>query len=274
MTTVYDRLGLDLDTALFGEAANLSSAAANSLIFIADNTPPMPQWQKNDLIAGGTTPIVRTTYFENPLSANLANISASALSIFNTATIVLDADMTNAANALVTEVNSFISHTDNISGVSIVTSANVPSYDTASALGQQIMMILAKTDGNTSVKNTAPILGSFTSLFIQNDLIANSIKLHAYAGEYANSIINDGMGGYSSGLGPEETANIKNYVLSTSNLMYDRETFDKDYYVNAKQVVQDFSFLQQFNNMGGTNTYLTTNMIGTPYLANNLTSNS
>lgn len=276
MTTVYDRLGLDLDTALFGEAANLSSAAANSLIFIADNTPPMPEWQKNDLATAAEAPIVRTTYFQNPMAANLANMLASAQTIYNTAYSASDTSMMFASSDLMIKINIFNQHTDNISGVTLVNDANTPSYDMASALGQQIMMILAKTDGNTSVKNTVPILGSFSSLFVADQIRSNTTQLYTYATEYAGSLTmnNPEVGGYYINLSPAEISNIITYIANTSNLMNTRSSFDKNYYVNAKQVVQDFSFLQQFNNMGGTNTYLTTNMIGTPYLANNLTSNS
>ena len=274
MTTVYERLGLDLDTALFGAAANLSSEAANSLIFIADNTPPMPQWQKDAVTNGGEVPIVRTSYFQNPMANSLANISASALSIYNTAEFCNDYATSAIASGLLVNANTFTQHTNNISGVSLVTDANVPSYDMASAVGQQIMMILAKVDGNTSVTNTAPILGSFSSLFVANSIQSNANVLYVYAGEYANSLISDGEGGYYSAMGPEILANMRSYMSNTSSTMNTRETFDKDYYVNVRQIIQDYSFMQQFNTMGGTNTYLTTNIIGTKELANNLTSNS
>ena len=276
MTTLYERLNLDLDTALFGAAANLSSDAANSLIFIADNTPPMPQWQKDAVTNGGEVPIVRTTYFQNPMANSLANISASALSIYNTAELLGDTSTSYLASGLMVNANTFTQHTNNISGVSIVTDANVPSYDLASAVGQQIMMILAKVDGNTSVQNTSPILGSFTSLFISDDIQANANALYFFATEYSSSVTGGGESGpaYVSTLDPSELSNIRNYIANTSSSMNTRETFDKDYYVNVRQIIQDYSFMQQFNNMGGTNTYLTTNMIGTPELANNLTSNS
>ena len=274
MTTIYDRLNLDIDTAIFGAAANLSPEAANSLTFIADNTPPMPQWQINDLANAAETPIVRTTYFQNPMAANLANMLASAQTIYTTAAVAADGPVMTSSSDLIIKINDFYKHTDNISGVITVNDANTPSYDMASAVGQQIMMILAKTDGNTSVKNTAPILGSFTSLFVTSEIKTNTIQMFAYAGEYANSLISDGMGGYYSGLGPQETNNIINYMDSTAALMNTRSSFDKDYYMNARQIIQDFSYLQQFNSMGGTNTYLTTNIVGTPTLANNLTANS
>lgn len=271
MTTVYDRLGLDLDTALFGAAANLSPEAANSLMFIADNTPPMPDWQVNALSNGATTPIVRADYFQNPMSANLANIFISAQTIYTTAATAADASAMYVANNLIIKIEDFSKHTDNISGVTLAMDANVPAYDTASAVGQQIMMILAKTDGNTSVQNTAPILGSFTSLFVTSEIQSNTIQLYTYAHEYANSLISDGMGGYYSVM---DTSNMLSYMVNTANFMNTRTYFDRDYYVNAKQVVQDYSFLQQFNTMGGTNTYLVTNIVGTPELANNLTANT
>ena len=202
------------------------------------------------------------------------SISASALSIYNTAELVADGAMSAIASGLMVNANNFTKHTNNISGVCLVTDANVPSYDMASAVGQQIMMILAKVDGNTSVKNTAPILGSFSSLFISNTGQENANVLYFYAGEYANSLISNGAGGYDSVLSSSEISNIKSYMANTSSNMNTRETFDKDYYVNVRQIIQDYSFMQQFNTMGGTNTYLTTNIIGTKELANNLTSNS
>jgi hypothetical protein len=142
-------------------------------------------------------------------------------------------------------------------------------------MGQLNMMTLAKTDG---VTDTSPILGSFTSLFIGDILTANTIKLTYYANEYANSITmttdpDTGNTSYSSNLPNSEIIIIQNYVTSTTNVLYNQRTQDWTFYQNSIQVSQDMNFLQQFNNMGGTMTYLVDNVVGTPSLVSKLASN-
>ncbi len=268
MTTIYDRLNITFTN--FGEASNLSPGAANSLTFIAENTPPMADWQKSDLANGN---IQKTNYFQNPMASNVSTITANTTIIINSGNLVGDTEMVSIGQALNAELQLYKKHTDNISGVTIVNSPNVPAYDTASSVGQQIMMILAKTDGMVSVQNTAPILGAFTSLFIRDEMKANNEKIAYYANIYFSNTQPYGEG-YTNLLPPEEIANIKSYLQNTTSQLYTRRTGDVEFYVNAVQVMQDYGYMQQFSNAGGTNTYLMKNVVGTPRLANNLNSGS
>lgn len=268
MTTVYQRLNITFTN--FGEASNLSPGAANSLAFIAENTPPMSDWQKTDLANGN---IQKTDYFQNPMAGNVVSITANTNIIIDTGNLLSDFEMASIGHALNDELILYKKHTDNISGVTIVNSANVPAYDTASSVGQQLMMILAKTDGMDSLQNTSPILGSFTSLFIRDEMKANTEKIAYYANIYSTNTTFDGAT-YICALPAQEILNIKNYLTNTRIQIYTRRTQDEAFYVNAVQVMQDYGYMQQFSNAGGTNTYLMKNVVGTQRLANNLNSNT
>jgi len=263
--SVYDRLQLTFDTTRFGTAQTLSNTAANTLNLVANNTAQLNSWQTTDLESG---PVVRTNYFQNPTAGNVASMMVSATSLFTSSNTANDFVTAALAVNLNIELNNFLSHTNNISGVTLSTSAGIPSLGSASSMGQLNMMTLAKTDG---VSNTAPILGSFTSLFIPDILQANTIQLTYYANEYANSISLTGNT-YTSNLANSEIANIQSYITSTTNVLYNQRMQDWTFYQNSVQVSQDVSFLQQFNNMGGTMTYLVQNVVGTPSLLTKLAS--
>ena len=263
--TIYSRLGLNFDTTRFGSAQTLAPSASNTLNLIA-NTAPLKPWQTTDLSAG---PVVRTNYFQNPTAGNVASMLISSNSLYYSANSANDSVTQALASSLTIELNNFKSHTDNISGVTVSNSQGIPSLNSAQNIGQLNMMTLSKTDG---VSNTAPILGSFTSLFIPDILTANTIKLTYYANEYANSVGANISGYITSNLAPSEITNIQNYLLSTTNVLYNQRMQDWTFYQNSIQVSQDASFLQSFNNMGGTMSYLVNNLVGTPSLVTKINS--
>jgi len=263
--TIYSRLGLNFDTTRFGSAQTLAPSASNTLNLIA-NTAPLKPWQTTDLSAG---PVVRTNYFQNPTAGNVASMLISSNSLYYSANSANDSVTQALASSLTIELNNFKSHTDNISGVTVSNSQGIPSLNSAQNIGQLNMMTLSKTDG---VSNTAPILGSFTSLFIPDILTANTIKLTYYANEYANSVGANISGYITSNLAPSEITNIQNYLLSTTNVLYNQRMQDWTFYQNSIQVSQDASFLQSFNNMGVTMSYLVNNLVGTPSLVTKINS--
>ena len=61
---------------------------------------------------------------------------------------------------------------------------------------------------------------------------------------------------------------------STANVLIERVTHDWNFFRNTVQVTQDSAFLQQFTNMGGTQSYLVKNLIGTPSLVEKLSANT
>jgi hypothetical protein len=270
MSTVFDRLGYNFETSRFGEAAVLQPAAANTLNVIVQNTPGFPQWQKNDLINNNVS---TAGYFKNPTTSLNTTIFNAANLIYTSANTALP-DLALAASNLIIAINNFQSHTDNISGVTLVQDIGIPSYDTASGIGQLNMMNISKTDGVPS--DTVGILGSFTSLFIDDILTANGIQLTTYANEVANSItitMDEEMGNTaSSNLSPTEITIITNYTNSTANVLINRRTSDWSFYQNSRKLAQDCGRLAQFNSMGITNTYLVNNVIGTDELKQKLNS--
>ena len=270
--SVYERLGLNFDTNRFGEAQTLPQTAANTLNLVASNIP-LTDWQKTQLQSG---PINREDYFQNPTGANVASMLISANILFISANTANDYPTMNASANLTIELNNFHSHTDNISGITVSSYPGAPSLGSAQSIGQLNMMTMAGTDGAT---NTAPILGSFTSLFIPDILHANTVQLNYYANEYANSITmnTDPMTGdttNSPNLPPDEIANIQNYIISTTNVLYNQRMQDWNFYQNSLQVNKDDAFLQQFNNMGSTMTYLVKNVVGTANLNSKLASSN
>lgn len=283
MGTVFDRFGYNFDSSKFGDAATLSSSAANTLNLVANNTPKYAQWQIDDLESGSP---VRTDYFKNPTNTNTASMLVSSGNIKITANTIMNANTDNVVGGgittggifvstdqmaaaarlysssgnLIIELNAFKKHTDNISGVTVVTSTDFPSYENAAGIGQMNMMTLTKTDG--CPQNTVPILGSFTSLFISPELTANDQTLIVYNSEFnVNS-------------NATFIQTISNYSNTTTTIMSDRRNNDWTYFRNSYQVMKDVGFLQQFTNMGGTQSYLVKNLIGTTSLVEKLSANT
>ena len=270
---IYTRLGLNFPTEKFGEAETLTSGAANTINLITNNTPKFEDWQIADVQAGSPA---RSTYFKNPYTSNLTSMNVSIASIKVSANLANLSNVFTAANNFTLAIGSFHYHTNNVSGLNVVSDPSCPSYDTASGYGQMNMMNLTKTDGKQS--NTSSILGSFTSLFIKDEIQANTNQFIYYGAELANSLVivvgNDGMGNpttnISSNLSSSEISNIVSYINSTTSQLNTRTSHDKTFYQNSVEVTQDIAFIQQFNNLGNTQKYLLNNIIGTNYLVTNL----
>jgi hypothetical protein len=276
--TIFDRYQLNFDTTRFGDAQDLSSNASNTINLIANNSGAIQPWQQNCIASGA---VVRSDYFQNPTTANIssmlvstANIAINSLAIANSNTIF--ANVFSYADNLIVSLNSFQSHTDNICGLNIVSDATVPSYDTAFVLGQMSMFNLAKCDEPQT--NTSIMLGCFTSLFIPDILKSNTIQLEYYNTELSNSIVitTDEFGNtiYYSTLSASQISNLENYLISTASVLDTRRSEDWTFYQNSLQIAKDVAFMQQFSSMGGTQSYLVNNIIGTPALTANLTSNT
>lgn len=275
--TIFNRYQLNFDTSRFGDADNLSPNASNTINLIASSSGTIYPWQANCIASG---PIVRSDYLQNPTTINtnsmlvsVANIAINSLAVSNAnaqfATVFAN------ANNLIISLNSFQSHTDNISGLNIVTSPDVPSYDYSFNTGQISLINLAKF--NEPQPNTDIILGSFTSLFIPDILKANDEQLQIFNTQLSNSIVTgtDEYGNtyYYSTLTGSQIANLENYISSTTTVLNTRRTQDWNFHQNSMQILEDEAFIQQFSNLGGTQSYLLNNIIGTPNLVANLTSN-
>lgn len=263
MSSVFSRLDYTFDTAKFGDAQYLTPQAEAYL-----NAAPleMPNWVKSDL-ANGT--IQTSSYYVNPaqnvctyLTANATNLlnltNVDVVNVFITTSAADSANLVIAnLQSLLIEIPKFKSHTDNVSGV-VAESSNtdiIPNYDAATRVGNHLLSIVNSTDG---VTNTTPMLGSMTSLFIIDDLVANSI---VFLNDY-NTVNNSFMANGTSNISSSTLNVISQHVEYVNHLINVRRTEDWNFYSNAVVIVDDYMKLFKLNNIGGTQTYLVNNLIG------------
>jgi hypothetical protein len=263
MTSLFGKLGFNFDTNEFGDGQYLSPQA-NAFL----NAAPMrvDSWMQSDIANGN---IQMTNYYKNPLANDCISLLSNTNGIFTIAnTIQFSFAQANAiylaesANTLLIELEQFKSHTDNISGVVTMTSNTdtIPSLDTATAIGNQLLRILSTTD---NIKNTTPMLGSMTSLFIGEEVNSNVIII---ASDFItlNNAISPVNGNCTLSVTQVETINTHINILS--NYINYRRTSDWNFYTNAYVIVSDTMKLTSFNTIGNTQNYLINNLIGTDKL--------
>ena len=272
--TIFGRLNFSYDTSKFGSGFYVSQNASNSL-----NTFPsdVQNWQKQE-IANGTISI--SNYFKNPVATISNGISANTTLIknfcLNNTLVTFPSNfaeaqnLANTANNLLIQILDFKSHTDNMSRLTVSTSnteavvdtANIPNYDIAMSQGQELVRLLYQTE---SVQNTSPILGCFTSLFINTELTSNnSIVSNDYI------LLTNSYNGSTSNISNSAMITIRNHLETVNTLMYTRRTSDWDFFKKQKQILDDYYFVSRFNSVGNTESYLIKNYIGTDFLKNNL----
>jgi len=144
-------------------------------------------------------------------------------------------------------------------------------YETAMGLGDRLLRITNKTD---QVDNTSPVLGMMTSLFIGPELTSNCNILYSdrLALNASLTTVQIGLNPpiIRSTLSPSRIATIVTDITTTNDMVYTRRNHDWNMFQKGTDVVADYSFLNQFNLMGNTKTYLVNNYIGTSYLTEQL----
>jgi hypothetical protein len=263
MTSLFDKLGYNFDSSRFGDAQYLSPQA-NAFL----NAAPMriDPWMQSDIANGN---IMMTNYYKNPL-ANVCNtlISNTTSIVVFANTVPFDFAQANAnglfesANTLLIEIQEFKNHTDNLSGVVTMTSNTdtIPSLDTATTIGNQLLRILSTTD---NIKNTTPMLGSMTSLYVSSELESNNtiIASDFITLNNAVSIVNG-----NCYLSPAQVDTINNHVNILKDFIYLRRTSDWSFFTNATIIVTDTMKLTSFNLIGNTQNNLIYSLIGTDRL--------
>jgi hypothetical protein len=266
MSGIFEKLGFNFDTSKFGDAQYLAPTTKAYL-----NAAPLSvsSWMESDL-ANGT--IEMTNYYQNPaanvctyLTSNTNSIVSVVNSIINVSPgFTSGANAANAANTLlvasanlIVQIAEFKKHTDNVSGVTAITSNSdtIPGLDSSTNVGNFTLKILNSTD---AIENTTPLLGCMTSLFIVDDLLANNLTI---VSDY--STINSGMTSDSMNL-------IISHVNTVNSLMYLRRTSDWNFFANSYILLNDYIKVNKFSNLGNTQTYLINNLIGTDRLKQNL----
>ena len=179
-TGVYATLGYNFDDPN-GNVPALSTSALEHL-----NTMPVfiTTWQAEDIRnnnVGG--------YYQNPLATDLINLANTSLTISDLSDANGLSNLRSISVNLADTANVFIEHTNRLTGITpFVGSDQVNPYlDQAISYGKTALYITNQTD---SIKNTSPIMGSFTSLLIGEQITANLNTIIAFAEEIDDSIIN------------------------------------------------------------------------------------
>ena len=278
---VFARLGYNFDdpNETIQVFSDKTKAQLNAVPALLDS------WAGKDLATSNVS-----GYYKNPLATDVQTISNSANSIVSLVTAAngllgLTGTITtlfaNIANTnLATVCQSYKLHTDRLSGVrnfdddvgantsAIYTS---PYKDPAIGYGKSAMYIVNQTDG---IVNTAPILGSFTSLFVGPQINANSSIISTYYNiiNYSITVTTDGGGNtiHTSNLSQTVVTTIDSQLANTTIFLANRENHDKNYYANLKVVSEDYQELRKLQNLGESESTLIEDFIGTDKLLSRL----
>jgi hypothetical protein len=276
MSGIFARLGFD-----YTDSNNII-ALSNTVTSYLNTVPKfLEPWQEADIAnnaVGG--------YFKNPVS-NVANsiITVSGLIASNTFNVngtsgatstlldqiyVLSANLASANGA----TDLFIKHTNKVSGVTplgaVEEDAIYPYYVTAMSTGQSVMYLTNQSDG---IQNNAPIMGSFTSLFIDANLSSLVVTAQTYPQIIKNSITIT-VGGIfpntynilTSNLSESTLQTIYSNVTTIDSVLSTRTNHDINYFRNANIVLDEMDSLLIFTGMGETAEKLVDEFIGTPKL--------
>ena len=160
-----------------------------------------------------------------------------------------------------------LSHTNNVSGVNDVSNGgdtvnDFPYQDTASGVGRFLIYITHQSDG---VLNSSPIIGSMTSLFINDDLVSNGTIVYNDRLTINSSVVSGNVT-----LSNAAIYEIVSHLQTANSYIGNRKNSDIQFYRNGRAVLSDFSALNKFNNMGETNKKLYLNYIGSDKLVTRL----
>jgi hypothetical protein len=238
--------------------------------FLNTNPIKVSAWAANDLSNGAIT---RTDYFQNPVSSIITSISSNVNSIITlctndpvnnyplaTSTVL---NLANSSNNLITQLNLFLDHTNRISGVSAsavdtTTGGLKPNYQACIGTGGILLTLLAATD---NVRTAEPMLNHFTSLYIEDELSANSWNI-------GNSKVS--LQTVPSSLNSSQVEAM-NVIINTANtLIYQRRTGDENYFYTSQQIINEYQLLNSLQNSGSTERNLIKNKIGTTKLKNSI----
>lgn len=262
---------LQFDSAFQGD--NVTPMSDNVIKHMDAMPQMLNEWQKTDVGNSDTS-----GYLQNPVgtvSTNIWNVANNIISVTGLASSNITQVLT-AATTLSTAANTFMQHTNRMSGAfgADPNDPTLPTYRTAIGAGKLISYIVYQSDG---VQNNAPMIGSFTSIYSGDNLATYYSTIQNYASQVQNSIIatTDPITfeiTYTSNLSQSTANTMASNLSNTASFMNTRRTADVTFYNNSQSVISDYNNVRQFSNMGATETDLTNNLIGTTKLTSRLNS--
>jgi hypothetical protein len=231
------------------------------------NTMPafIESWQAQDIAnndVGG--------YFKNPVNAYVNTIITYSAGIRNNANAAIAANsvisgldnVVNIANSLATTANAFLAHTNRISGVTPYSGQDdtIPYYDTAMNLGKSAIYVMNQTD---SIINSAPIMGSFTSILVDKQVYANANTITVDSATLATVIA-------ANTANASAISQIQTDLTNINSHLSGRQSNDYTFYTNLKSFMANYNDTKKFSNMGETQNFLIENYIGSTKLLTRL----
>jgi hypothetical protein len=254
---------------------NVKTFSANTQNQLTQFPAIIKSWQAQDIASSSVG-----GYFQNPVAtatntiitnSNLIYIAANNASNTNSSTQFANQGgvfmaMANAASLLYSTSSGFLTHTNKCSGVtspSGQSDTNInPYYTFATAYGKQVMYITNQTDG---IINSAPILGSLTSILIAPQVSANATTI-------SNDYITLSNGISGNNISNAQITQITTDLTNINNYLSGRQAADVTFYQNMLALVNNYNITKQFTNMGETETYLCNNVVGTSKLITRINS--
>ena len=268
---IFDSLGLNFNTSKFGDALDpLGNIQDNNRVMPA----PIRKWQYDAIV---NNEVSETLYLKNPVGNAINSISSTIYPFYTTvnnynnlSTTILLSEIRSASWNLSNTCNTFLRHTQRLSGLEVTTNLAKPDLSTAQGYGRQAIDILSKFE---DVGNNSPILGSMTSIFVEDDLITYYSQIKDFVIEVTNSIVyTAGMptGSYTSSLGALRIQEIASYIESANTFMNTREQHDINFYGNVRKLSNNYISMLKYSGFTDLGAHLVENYIGTDKLKEKL----
>lgn len=279
--TVYGRLNFTY------QSDYIRDFSSNSVQTLGQISPILKPWQK-DTIAANT--VIDLTYnpCANAINCIIAgcwqivyctsNIIGTYTSSSNTATYPFSTVSSIAYYMAANSGPNFLHHTNRMSDVEppANTKPPKPHFVISTTMGKTIAYTVYQTD---HIVNNSPILGSFTSLMIKDDLPYNCNTVLAIADAICGSMsapitlvpddpLLSSWNASTSSI--TNTQTITNYydTLKQINDYYEQRMWaDWKFYDNSVNVSNEIAKMKSYSEGGETVRYLINEFIGTPKLA-------
>lgn len=263
VASVFSRLGFDFvpsDPAIL----ELSPGVKKHL----EQTPKLiKDWQAEDMRNGTAS---RESYYKNPVFNVSKSLQNSLQKIKDSIPVIVSIDYGSGqiggtemvtflipefseiyeqSNIAISQLEQFINHTNRLSNVVDITpeTSELPHYQQAMAVGRQLMYVVYQTD---NIQNNAPILGTFTSLFVGTELVDYNEIIETYPSQIKNSItITIGEGGevYTTNLTSTQIDTIVNNIKVVKNLVEKRRKHDENFWNKAQIILDEYQMLKSMN---------------------------
>jgi hypothetical protein len=288
-TGVYSTLGFNYND----PNNNIVELSANTQSSMNSVPPVITSWQAQDIAnadVGG--------YTYNPVSNSVHWISDTANTLFGYSPIV---GGSGAISTLINKIQAncaylsignetysqnaltFLYHTDRLSNIrsqtddatAHINGTDLPYYQIAIQAAKSATYIVNQTDG---IANNSVMLGCFTSILEANQINQLAKTLDTNSKTLINSLTliphGEGLGSdyYTSNISLSTASTIANNFANVVTIMTQRETADKAFYVNLKNLITNYNTTKQYTNLGDSQSLLLNNFIGTPKLKSRINS--